>query len=33
MTETDHLLLKLSEECIEVAKEIHKAVCFGLNGG
>ena len=31
MTRQEHLLLKAAEECCEVAKEIHKALSFGLD--
>jgi len=31
MTKTQHLLLKLTEECAEVQKEVCKALEFGLN--
>lgn len=31
MNRSEHLLTCLSEECIEVAKDIHKALRFGLD--
>ena len=31
MTEKEYLLTCLAEECIEVAKEVHKALRFGLD--
>ena len=31
MTRQEHLLCKAAEECVEVAKEIHKALSFGLD--
>jgi hypothetical protein len=31
LSETDYLLVKLAEECAEVAKEITKALTFGLD--
>ena len=31
MNKQQHLLLKLSEECSEVIKEVHKILLFGLN--
>jgi len=31
MTETEHLLTCLAEECCEVAKHCHKALRFGLD--
>ena len=31
MTRTEHLLVILSEECAEVAKEVSKALRFGLD--
>jgi len=33
LTREQHLLLKLSEECTEVGKVVHKAVLFGLDDG
>ena len=31
LSKNEHLLLKASEECIEVSKEISKAIIFGLD--
>jgi hypothetical protein len=30
MNKQDHLILRLSEECVEVSKECHKALSFGI---
>ncbi len=31
MNETEYLIIRLSEECLEVAKECHKAVQYGID--
>ena len=31
MTENEHLLLCLNEECVEIAKDVDKALRFGLD--
>ncbi len=31
LNKEEHLLLKLSEECVELSKVVHKAVLFGLD--
>lgn len=31
MNKQDHLILKLSEEAVEVSKECHKALTFGID--